>query len=81
MRRKKNNPVFFDCRAFDAALGASGHRTVAELARVLGVTPKFLYSVRHGLVPQETKQRAISEALGVPAGFLWRPIAPEGRAA
>ncbi len=66
--------LYFDLRAFDAALGSSGIRFLNRLATTVGLSRNLLQHVRGGYIPPAPVREQIAKALGVDASALWKPV-------
>lgn len=61
----------FDQVAFHVARVKAGYRSVAAIARALGLSPGYCGLVARGLVPPPETRAKFAALLGVPEAQLW----------
>jgi hypothetical protein len=73
-----NRGLAFDQAHFRAVRIKAGFRSIAQLARTIGITPSHCALVARGMVPGPQTRAKIATALGVAESALWLPTSPHG---
>jgi hypothetical protein len=64
--------IALDERAFRVAVARAGYRSLASLARAIGLSPAYVRQIGHGWVPPVETRVRIAAAIHEHQSRLWR---------